>query len=79
MTNLIPFVLENEKNQRKLELGTKDVSIIFDGTTCLGEVLVVVVRIQESLAIDILTLDASPSALTYRSISLQLQEIDQVF
>lgn len=42
MANLIPFVLENEKTQLKLELGTKDIAVVFDGSTRLGEVLVVV-------------------------------------
>lgn len=44
MAKLIPFVLENEKTQLKLELGTKVISVVFDGSTRLGEVLVVVLR-----------------------------------
>ena len=44
MSNLIPFVLENELAQLKSELSNKAVSIIFDGTSRLGEVLVVVLR-----------------------------------
>ena len=44
MANLIPYVLENEKTRLKLELGMRDISIIFDGTTRLGEVLVVAIR-----------------------------------
>ncbi len=44
MVNLMPFVLENERTRLKQELGTRDVSVIFDGTTRLGEVLVVVLR-----------------------------------
>ena len=38
MSNLIPFVLENELAQLKSELSNKAVSIIFDGTSRLGEV-----------------------------------------
>ena len=44
MANLIPFVVEQERLRLEQELGHKNVSIIFDGTTRLGEVLVIVVR-----------------------------------
>jgi len=44
MANLIPFVVEQERLRMKQELGHKNVSIIFDGTTRLGEALVIVVR-----------------------------------
>ena len=30
MANLIPFVLENEKTQLKLELGTKDIAVVLE-------------------------------------------------
>ena len=48
MANQIPFVLEDEKIRLKQELGTRDMSVVFDGTTRLGEVLVVVLRFLDS-------------------------------
>ena len=44
MMDLVPFVLEEECTRIKREVSGKLVSIIFDGTTRLGEVLVVVLR-----------------------------------
>lgn len=43
MCNLIPFVLEEEQKCIKAEIGGKSISVIFTGTTRLGEVLAVVV------------------------------------
>ena len=42
--DLVPFVLDQERKRIREELKDKYVSIIFDGTTRLGEVLTVVVR-----------------------------------
>lgn len=48
LTDLIPFVLPQEQ----AEIGERPVSVIFDGTTRLGEALAIVVRIiDDSLAI----------------------------
>lgn len=44
MIDLIPFVLSDETKQIKAEINGKDVSIIFDGTTQLGEALAIIVR-----------------------------------
>ena len=44
MLDLIPFILEQEKSKIKDEIKGKFVSIIFDGTSRLGEVLAVVIR-----------------------------------
>lgn len=44
MMDLVPFVLQEEVSRTKREISGKLVSIIFDGTTRLGEVLVVVLR-----------------------------------
>ena len=42
MLDLIPFILHEEQVQIKEEIDGKYVSVIFDGTTHMGEVLVVV-------------------------------------
>ena len=44
MLDFVPFVLEEEKSLIKEEIKNKDLSIIYDGTTRLGEVLAIVVR-----------------------------------
>ena len=44
MSNLIPFILLEEKHRLREELNGKDVAVIFDGTSRLGEALVVVLR-----------------------------------
>ena len=40
MLDLVPFVLQDEHSRIKSEINSKCVSLTFDGTTCLGEVLV---------------------------------------
>ncbi len=44
MFDLVPFVLQEERSRLRAEIHGKCVSVIFDGTTRLGEVLAVVVR-----------------------------------
>ena len=44
MYDLIPFVMVDEVKWIKAEIGLKKLSIIFDGTTRLGEALAIVVR-----------------------------------
>ena len=44
MLQLVPFVLEQEKSLIKEEINGKYLSIIFDGTSRLGEVLAIVIR-----------------------------------
>ena len=44
MANLIAFIVEQEKHLVKQEIGSRSVSVIFDGTTRLGEAMVVVIR-----------------------------------
>ena len=44
MYDLIPFVLANETKRLKAEIEGRNVSIIFDGTTRLGEALAIIVR-----------------------------------
>ena len=41
---LIPFILDNEKSKIKTEIKNEYLSLIFDGTSRLGEVLAVVFR-----------------------------------
>ena len=44
MFDLVPFILQEERSRLRAELEGKYLSIIFDGTSRLGEVLAVVVR-----------------------------------
>lgn len=44
MSDLIPFILSEEMKHIRDEISHKPVSIIFDGTSRLGEALVVFVR-----------------------------------
>ena len=50
LSELIPAVLENEKDKLKKELkDVKEASVIFDGTARLGEALAIIVRyVQEN-------------------------------
>ena len=52
LSELIPAVLENEKDKLKKELkDVKEASVIFDGTARLGEALAVTARLGEALAV----------------------------
>ncbi len=51
MYDLIPFVLEDEQSQIKAELSGRNVSIIFDGTTRLGEALAIIVRFVKNWSV----------------------------
>ena len=42
MSDLIPFIVQEEQTQNKKEIEGKCVSVIFDGTTRMGEALAVV-------------------------------------
>jgi len=44
MHDLIPFIHKQEFERIQGEISGKDVSVVFDGTTRLGEALTVVVR-----------------------------------
>ena len=48
MSDLIPFILQQEKEQIKKEISGKAISAVFDGTSRLGEVFVIVVRFVDS-------------------------------
>ena len=48
MSDLIPFILSEEMEQIKKEISGKPVSIIFDGTSRLGEALVIVLRFLDN-------------------------------
>ena len=45
MSDLVPFILVQEKKKIKQEIIGKGISIVFDGTTRLGEVFVIVVHL----------------------------------
>ena len=44
MSDLIPFILSEEKKQLKAEIDGVPVAVIFDGTLRLGEALAVILR-----------------------------------
>ena len=44
MSDLIPFILQQEQHCIQNEISGKDVSVIFDGTTRLGEALAIVLQ-----------------------------------
>ena len=44
LSDLVPFVREQEVAQIRQEIAGRKVSVIFDGTTRLGEALVIVIR-----------------------------------
>ena len=44
LADLIPFILEEEKAASKAELKGRFLSVVFDGSTRLGEALAIVVR-----------------------------------
>ena len=48
MSDLVPFILTQERGKIKEEIAGKPVSIIFDGTSKLGEVFVIVARFLDS-------------------------------
>ena len=45
MSHLVPFILVQEKKKIKQEIIGKAISIVFDGTTRLDEVFVIVVHL----------------------------------
>ena len=47
MSDLIPFVLQEEKQQIRSEINNKPISVILDGTTRLGEALAAIIRYVE--------------------------------
>ena len=51
MSDLIPFIQSEEQQQIKAELQGENVSVIFDGTTRLGEALVIVLRFVDDFVI----------------------------
>ena len=51
MCDLIPFVQSEEQQRIRSELQGKKISVIFDGTTWLGEALVVVVRFIDGFVV----------------------------
>ena len=51
MSDLIPFIQSEEQQQIKAEMQGKKVSFIFDGTTRLGEALVIVLRFVDEFVI----------------------------
>lgn len=53
MFDLIPFILKEEEENLKEELRGKHLGVVFDGTTRLGEALVIIVRfVSESWTIE---------------------------
>ena len=61
MSDLVPFIREQEVAQIRQEIADRKVSVIIDGTTRLGEALVIVFRFV-----------TDDWQITYRLIRLQL-------
>ena len=53
MSDLIPFVLSEERRKIKTEIEGLPVAVIFDGTSRLGEALAVIVRFVDSSTLNI--------------------------
>ena len=52
MSNLVPLIISQEQADVKQEISGRPVSVIFDGTTRLGEAMAVIVRfVDDKLAI----------------------------
>lgn len=51
MLDLVPFILDEERSKIRAEIKGKYISIIFDGTSRMGEVLAVVVRYLDDWSI----------------------------
>ena len=52
MHDYVPFILKDEENRIRQEIDGKQLSIIFDGTSRLGEALAIVVRfVNDDLSI----------------------------
>ena len=51
LLDLVPFILKEEQAYVKAEIADKHISVIFDGTSWLWEVLVVVVRFTQEMRI----------------------------
>jgi len=48
MSDTVPLIFSQEQAQIKEELNGKDLSVTFDGTTCLGKAMAIVVRFISS-------------------------------
>lgn len=44
MYDYIPFILKQEESDIKKEIAGKDLSVIFDSMTCLGEALAILLH-----------------------------------
>ena len=45
MSDIVPFTFSQEQSLIKEEIAGKDLSVIFDGTTQLGEAMAILVRL----------------------------------
>ena len=53
MSDIIPFVLSEEKRQLKAEIDGLPVALIFDGTSRLGEALAIILRFVDRSSLTI--------------------------
>ena len=53
MSDLIPFILDEEKKQIKTEVAGLPVAVIFDGTSRLGEALAIILRFVDRSSLKI--------------------------
>ena len=75
MHDYVPFILKDEENRIRQEIEGKQLSIIFDGTSCLGEALAIVVRfVNDDLSIHqrLVRLQMLTKSLTGEEIAREL-------
>ena len=48
MHDYIPFILSEEESHVRSEIAGKKVSVVYDGTRCLGEALAIILRFVSS-------------------------------
>ena len=78
MSDLVPFILTKEQAKIKQEIEGKDVSVIFDGTTRLGEAMAVVIRFVDNewkIEQRLLTLKMLAKSMTGEEIARELVSV----
>ena len=82
VTNLLSFILNEEQDRLKQEIVGRDVFVIFDGTTRLGETMVILIRyvaddwslVQQMLQVRLLAKSMTGNEIALEFISTLDQE-----
>ena len=76
LSDLIPFILAQEKEKLKASISGHQISIIFDGTSRLGEVFIIVVRyIDCAIQQKVIRLRALVTSMTGEEIARELVSV----